>query len=142
MGYKEKFLTEMIRSDLTGLLPKLHNRLVDQQLKFRASSNSDMLLYYALDSDKKQVGLAAFRVPGPTIFSFPKGFWQRRSAEVDAALSGVSRSNIIEAQGTVSSSQYSIRQVIVSTETEEILLHAIDELISGHARSILGNAQS
>jgi hypothetical protein len=135
MGYKEEFLFELIRSDRTGLLPRLHECLIENQLKYRASSNSDTLLYYVLDREKKQVGLAAFRVPGPTIFSFPKTYWQRRSTTVDAALSALPPSSIIETSGAVSSSQHSMRQVIVSAETGEILLHVIEELISPHARS-------
>lgn len=135
MGYKEEFLSELIRSDLTGLLPRLHERLIANRLKYRASSNSDTLLYYVLDREKKQVGLAAFRVPRPTIFSFPQAYWLHHFREVDAALSDVPHSSIIETDGPVSSSQYSMRQVIVSGETFEILLRAIDELIVPHARS-------
>jgi hypothetical protein len=138
MGYKEAFLSELIRSDRTGLLQGLHEQLIDRDLKFRASSNSDTLLYYVLDRESKQIGLAAFRVPGQTIFSFPKTYWLRHSASIDTALRRVPRSSIIETAGAVSSSQHSMRQVIVSVETREILLRVIDTLILEHARSISG----
>lgn len=45
MGYKEEFLAELIQTDRTGLLPILHERLIANRLKFRASANSDTLLY-------------------------------------------------------------------------------------------------
>jgi hypothetical protein len=140
MGYKEVFLSELIRSDQTGLLQGLHKQLIDRHLKFRASSNSDTLLYYVLDREGKQIGLVALRVPGPTIFSFPKTYWLRRAAAIDTALRGVPCSSIVETARAVSSSQHSMRQVIVSAETGEILLHVIDTLILEHARSILGKA--
>lgn len=135
MGYKEKFLSELIRLDRTEYLPRLHEHLVRNRLKYKASTNSDTLLYYVLDSEKKQVGLAAFRVNGQTIFSFPKTYWQRHSSAVDVALSDVPHSNIVKTEGFVSSSQYSMRQVIVSSETGEILLRVIDDLIASHAQS-------
>lgn len=135
MGYKEEFLSELIRTDRTGYLPRLHERLIENQLKYKASSNSDTLFYYVLDREKKQVGLAAFRVTGQTIFSFPKTYWQRRASAVDVALTAVPHSSIVETEGFVSSSQYAMRQVIVSSETGEILLHVIDDVIASHARS-------
>jgi hypothetical protein len=64
VAYKEVFLSKLIRSDRTGLLQGLHKQMVDRHLKFRASSNSDTLLYYVLDRESKQIGLAAFRVLG------------------------------------------------------------------------------
>ncbi len=136
MGYKEEFISELIRSDRTGYLQRLHERLIWNGLKYKASSNSNTLLYYVLDSEKKQVGLAAFRVNGQTIFSFPKTYWQRHSSAVDAALSNVSNSSIVETDNFVSSSQYSMRQVILSSETGEILLRVIDNIIASHARSV------
>ena len=136
MGYKEEFLAGLIRSDRTGYLPRLHERLIENQLKYKASSNSDTLLYYVLDREKKQVGLAAFRVPGQTIFSFPKTYWQPRSPTVNAALSAIPHSSIVETEGFVSSSQHSMRQVIVSSETGEILLRVIDDVIASHAQSL------
>ena len=134
MGYKENLLSELIRTDRTGYLQKLHERLVGNKLKFKASSNSDTLLYYVLDTEKKQVGLAAFRVNGQTIFSFPKTYWQHHFSAVNAALSAVPNSSILETEGFVSSSQYSMRQVIVSSGTGEILLQVIDNFIASHAR--------
>lgn len=135
MGYKEEFLGELIRSDRTGYLPRLHERLIGNGLKYKASSKSDTLLYYVLDREKKQVGFAAFRVNGQTIFSFPRTYWQRHSSTVDAALAAIPRSSIVETEGFVSSSQYSMRQVIVSPETGEILLRVIEDVIAAHAQS-------
>jgi hypothetical protein len=135
MGYKEEFLSELIRSDRTGYLQRLHERLVGNRLKYKASANSDTLLYYVLDGKKKQVGLAAFRVNGQTIFSFPKTYWQRHSSAVNVALSVIPHSSIVETEGFVSSSQNSMRQVLVSSETVEILLHVIDNFIVSHAQS-------
>jgi len=135
MGYKEEFLATLVRSDRSGQLVRLHERLMENRLKYRASSNSDTLLYYVLNREKKQVGLAAFRVSGSTIFSFPKTYWLPRFRQVDAALSGVPQSNIVETEGPVSSSQSSMRQVVVSRETVDVLLRTIDELITSHARA-------
>lgn len=136
MSYKDEFLASLIRTDRTGFLPALHARLVENNLKFRASRNSETLLYYALDSQKKPVGLIAFRVlRGLTIFSFPATYWSPRRAIVDDALSAIPSTSIAPT-GDTASSQYSMRQVIVSSGTVGTLLHVIDNVVSSHARML------
>lgn len=62
MAYKDTFLSELVRADHSGLLPQLHDRLAANGLKFRASTNSDTLLYYIKDRNRSQIGLAAFAI--------------------------------------------------------------------------------
>lgn len=139
-GIQRDILAELTRDDRSGLLPQLHEALVASGLKFRASANSKTLLYYVLDRARKQIGLAAFRVPGATHFSFPREYWSRHFEEVNAALSGISTYRIIESEGTDPSSRNSMRQVAVSSETAEHLAIVIRSLITTHVRAVSGHA--
>lgn len=139
MGKKETLLAELTSADLTGYLPQIHDVLVASGLKFERPENSQTLFYFVRNTEKKKVGLAALRVRGSFLFSFPKRYWSPRAQEVDAALFGVLPSSIVETEGRGSSSQYSMRQVAVSTHTLPILLRVIAGVIADNARRVIGN---
>jgi len=138
MGQKETLLSELSEADRSGYLPQLHRHLIEQGLKFKASSQT--LLYYVKDAEAN-IGLAALRVRGGvSVFSFPKNYWQRRASTVTAALSQINAGDILEIEPGDLSSKESMRQVRIAATTYEHLVRVVAGPIREHAVQIAGAA--
>ena len=131
---------ELLAQDTAGHLRRLHDRLVALGLKTKMSPNSKTLLFEANDRVGKKHGLAAMRSGYVNVFSFPKTYWNPRKRALDNALSGIGARHFVETQDAVSESQYSARQVRVSTETAQEVMAVVDRLIAAHSAALLNNA--
>jgi hypothetical protein len=140
MSYKSAAVESLLAADPSGRLRALHDQLVALDLKTKMSSNTDTLLFEAVTSTKERVGVAAIRGGNTEVLSFPRPYWVRHAAELDASLAGVEPRHFVEPEGFVSSSQYSLRQVRVSTDTLSILHAVIAGLVRRHAQSLQTDA--
>jgi hypothetical protein len=134
--YKASAVEEMLSRDTSGRLRALHDQLVELGLKTKISSNTETLLFIALTPTKEQVGVAAMRGGNSEVLSFPKTYWIRHAAELDSALARIPSRHILPTEGPVSSSQYSLRQVRVSTDTFAELQAVVGDVVRAHVEAV------
>lgn len=125
MGAKEVLLQDLIRSDNSDGVRRIHTALITAGLKYKGPSNSQTLLYY-FRSGGREVGVAAMR-GSPALLSFPVAFWRGRNG-LSSAFSRAS-TYYIHPTSAVSSSQYSAGQFLISNSSIETLLSIVEEII-------------
>ncbi|MBX3705462.1 MAG: hypothetical protein KF911_02430 [Pseudomonadales bacterium] len=125
MTIKEQKLQEVLRRDRTGFLIDIHNALLGIGLSFTASKGSETLLYgFRHSGDRCEI--AATRVPGPTVFSFPTTFWEPRLQVLSRLRENFQRTELLSVAGPFSSSQYSSEQVRVTAATAPRIITLIE----------------
>jgi hypothetical protein len=134
--YKSTAVENMLAADSSGRLRALHDDLIGLGLKTKISSNTETLLFEAVSPQKERIGLAALRPGVSEIFSFPRPFWVRHVQQLDAALSAIDCQHLVETEGFVSSSQYSLRQIRISEDTIAQLRSVVQVLIGSKAAEV------
>ena len=138
--YKATAVERMLVGDSSGRLRLLHDQLVALGLKSKLPSNTETLLFEVVTPEKERIGLAALRGGNTEVFSFPRPYWGRRARELEAALSGIHPRHFVETEGFVSSSQFSLRQVRISSDTIQELSSIVAGLVCTHARELASAA--
>jgi hypothetical protein len=136
--YKSQVVENMLSADASGRLRQLHDDLIGLGLKTKISSNTDTLLFEAATPKKDRVGIAAMRPGVAEIFSFPRPYWIGHVQELDAALSQIDKRHLIETEGFVSASQYSLRQVRISEDTFSQLRGLVQGIIRPKVAEVRG----
>lgn len=130
MSAKDDLLSDLIRSDMTGGVERINQRLIVLGFKCRGAKNSQTLLY-VFRSGGKDIGIAALR---DGIFSFPVGFWGSRRAVLQITLNGFKSRHQIALQSGISSSQYSAGQIAIKSDSIEPILQVISTMILSEAK--------
>ena len=140
MTYKSTTIESLLAGDPSGRLRALHDQLVGLGLKTKMVRNSDTLLFEAITVERERVGVAAIRGGNTEVLSFPRPYWVRHVSELDDALRTIEERHLVSPEGFVSSSQYSLRQVRVSSDTAAQLQAIVSDLVCRHVRSITNDA--
>lgn len=138
MTYKSNAIEALLESDTSGRLRALHDSLVGLGLKTKMVKNSDTLLFEAVTPLKARIGIAAIRGGNQEVLSFPRTYWGQHAVDLRASLQAVEPRHFIEPEGFVSSSQFSLLQVRVSSDTQNHLQATISNLICRHVDNLHG----
>ena len=140
MTYKQTAITEFLSSDASGRTKAIYDHLIEVGLKAKISRNTDTLLFEATSKSKERIGLVALRPGIYSIFSLPRPYWIRHSAEIDKALAAIQTRHFVEPEGFISTSQYSLRQIKINEETFEHLKAIVGGVVSSKFNETAGAA--
>ena len=136
MTYKQTAISEFLSADTSGRTKAIFDLLIEIGLKTKLSKNTDTLLFEAMSKSKGKIGLVALRPGVYTIFSLPRPYWVRHSAEVDKALAPIQTRHFVEPEGFVSTSQYSLRQIKINEETFDNLKAIVRGIVTSKFNDI------
>jgi len=138
--YKQTAINDLLKSDQSGRLAHLHNKLLILGLNVKTGKQTDTFLYEIADSKKKKVGIVAFRPGIYPIFSFPRTFWINSIGELDKEMIAIERRHFIDTDGFVSPSQYSLRQLKINEDMFESLSAIVSGIIARKVSEIKNDA--
>lgn len=140
MSYKSAAIESLLTADPSGRLRLLHDQLVALGLKTKMVRNSDTLLFEVVVPAACRIGIAAIRGGNTEVLSFPRPYWIRHANELDRSLETIEARHLIAPEGFVSQSQYSLRQIRVSSDTFARLQLLIAGIVRVHAEALLRHA--
>tara|TARA_R110001592_G_scaffold164750_1_gene398910 strand:+ start:3466 stop:3867 length:402 start_codon:yes stop_codon:yes gene_type:complete len=119
MTETEKVVAKFVSGFGGDRYKKVFDLLESKNLKPLGKSNTATLLFQQRISANEVNDIFAFRLGPPSVISFPKSYWLKRSTDLSTYLSGFSYSEKPPVQGRVSDSQYSAGQIEINRTTHE-----------------------